>query len=263
MNFPTIPDALLTQRFGNYNPGLYGTSTPLHRGEDYGPLAGNPVYAPCDGVVEMAGTTGKSGYGGQVRIRMYDGALVIIGHMSKWSVKTGDTVKSGQQIGLSGGNKSDPNSGNSTGDHIHFEYRPPGRTDSDQKSEHPTKSLLEYVPAKLTQITILSYTGMSVRMSPSTSSKKLGDALPRGTVDYITEVKDGWGKLDRLRPEWVFVNNPAWVKMGDTTVRSPKPPVVVPPVTEPPVTEQPVTEPSITEQLDEIISLLQALRQKL
>ena len=237
VHFPTIPKALMSQKFGAYNPGLYGRETPHHMGEDYCPMPKNPVYAPCDGLVVMSASTGKSGYGGQVRIKTYDSAVVIVGHLTRWDVSKDSTVRAGQQIGLSGGDKSDPNSGFSTGPHIHFEYRPPGKTATDQGAIHPTNALLKYVPATLTKITIKSTLGMRVRSEPSTSGYILGDALQFRHTDYITEVRNGWGRLERLpgRDEWIFVDNPYWIEIGEVTHRvaetgTPTPP----PMPEPP-----------------------------
>lgn len=61
VHFPTIPNALMTQKYGNYNPGLYGRERPYHMGEDYGPMPGNKVFAPCDGIVIQANSTLKTG----------------------------------------------------------------------------------------------------------------------------------------------------------------------------------------------------------
>jgi len=76
-----------------------------------------------DGVVIIAEERQeKSGYGRQVRIQHNEG-MSIYGHLSKLMVSKNDTVKAGQQIGLSGGNTDDPCSGFSTGPHLHAEYR--------------------------------------------------------------------------------------------------------------------------------------------
>jgi len=236
VHFPTIPTAPMTQAYGVFNPGLYGRETPYHKGEDYGPMPGNPVFAPCDGVVIQANSTGKAGYGGQVRIEAPNGAVVIVGHLTRWDVRKGDRVQAGQQIGLSGGAANDPNSGASTGPHIHFEYRPPGKTATDQGAIHPTLALLKYVPATLTRITIKSAIGLRVRAEPSTTGRILGDALPMRHTDFITETRNGWGRLDRLpgRDEWIFIDNPYWVEIGEVTHRTAPGEPTPPPMPEPP-----------------------------
>ena len=45
-------------------------------------------------------------------------------HLSQVNVEKGQKVKQGEVIGLEGGNPAeDPNPGNSTGRHLHFEIR--------------------------------------------------------------------------------------------------------------------------------------------
>ena len=222
VHFPTIPQAQMTQEFGRYNPALYGRERPHHMGEDYGPAPGNPVYAAMDGVVTQANSTGKVGYGGQVRIQNAEGAVILVGHLTRWDVVAGQTVQAGQVIGLSGGDPKDPNSGSSTGAHIHFEVRPPGKTTNDHSAINPTKYLLEFVPAELRKITIKERRGMNVRFGPGANHIKLNDGLTFGAVDYIVELDPaGWGRLDRLRPEWVYCGNPAWVTVDDEIIVRP------------------------------------------
>ena len=119
--YPIDPATRISQKFGA-NPGWYPTSKG-HNGIDWAAAVGTPVYAMQDGVVIIAEERQeKSGYGRQVRIQHNEG-ISIYGHLSKLMVSKNDTVKAGQQIGLSGGNTDDPCSGFSTGAHLHAEYR--------------------------------------------------------------------------------------------------------------------------------------------
>ena len=119
--YPIDPATRISQKFGA-NPGWYPTSQG-HNGIDWAAAVGTPVYAMQDGVVIIAEERQeKSGYGRQVRIQHNEG-ISIYGHLSKLLVSKNDTVKAGQQIGLSGGNTDDPCSGFSTGAHLHAEYR--------------------------------------------------------------------------------------------------------------------------------------------
>jgi len=119
--YPIDPATRISQKFGA-NPGWYPTSKG-HNGIDWAAAVGTPVYAMQDGVVIIAEERQeKSGYGRQVRIQHNEG-ISIYGHLSKLMVSKNDTVKAGQQIGLSGGNTDDPCSGFSTGPHLHAEYR--------------------------------------------------------------------------------------------------------------------------------------------
>ncbi len=85
-----------------------------HSGLDIAAGGGNAVIAVCDGVV----TTAKwhYSYGNYVVIYHGDGVSSLYAHMQNNSltVKVGDTVKRGQQIGKVG------TTGDSTGNHLHF-----------------------------------------------------------------------------------------------------------------------------------------------
>ena len=71
----------------------------------------------------------RTGYGRHIHIQHSHG-VTIYGHLSAMLVRVGDVVKAKTVIGKSGGDPSDPFSGNSTGPHLHFEYRPNGESRS-------------------------------------------------------------------------------------------------------------------------------------
>jgi murein DD-endopeptidase MepM/ murein hydrolase activator NlpD len=85
----------------------------LHDGVDLAGPIGTPIYAASDGVVKEAGYT-NSGYGAWVLLQHADGTVTRYGHISSWSVQTGQRVFAGDEIGAIG------NRGNSTGPHLHF-----------------------------------------------------------------------------------------------------------------------------------------------
>jgi murein DD-endopeptidase MepM/ murein hydrolase activator NlpD len=85
-----------------------------HTGVDFAVPTGTPVLAVADGKIENA-NWGKS-YGNQVVQKVADG-WVIYAHLNAVRCKPGQVVKKGQIVGESG------NSGNSSGPHLHFEYR--------------------------------------------------------------------------------------------------------------------------------------------
>jgi len=85
-----------------------------HTGVDFAVPTGTPVLAVADGKIENA-NWGKS-YGNQV-VQKVAGGWVIYAHLNAVRVKPGTVVKKGQIVGESG------NSGNSSGPHLHFEYR--------------------------------------------------------------------------------------------------------------------------------------------
>ena len=85
-----------------------------HTGVDFAVPIGTPVLAVADGKISKA-NWGKA-YGNQV-VQAVEGGFVIYAHLNKVRVKPWQHVKKGQIIGESG------NSGNSSGPHLHFEYR--------------------------------------------------------------------------------------------------------------------------------------------
>ncbi|MCZ2526405.1 peptidoglycan DD-metalloendopeptidase family protein [Streptomyces sp. HB2AG] len=98
----------------------YGVSGPHwasghHTGQDFAVPTGTSVRAVTDGTVVAAGWGGSYGY--QVVLRHADGKYTQYAHLSSISVRTGERVTGGRQIGRSG------STGNSTGPHLHFEVR--------------------------------------------------------------------------------------------------------------------------------------------
>lgn len=86
-----------------------------HQGVDFPKPYGTAVYPARDGVVVFAGWRGK--YGRVVEIRHGDGGSTIYGHLARFFVSAGETVRKDKLLGLVG------SSGLSTGPHLHFEYR--------------------------------------------------------------------------------------------------------------------------------------------
>ena len=101
----------VTQRFGETFTDQKG-----HKGIDYALPLGTPVLAAADGIVEKAGVD-NTGYGNVIIIRHLWTDGTVYAHLRNWSVQVGQKVKAGEVIGYSG------NTGNSTGPHLHFEYR--------------------------------------------------------------------------------------------------------------------------------------------
>lgn len=87
-----------------------------HKGMDIAAPEGTSIYAAGDGVVLSAGWN-SGGYGYVVMIGHEDGYQTVYGHMSDVVAVEGQVVTRGQLIGYVG------TTGNSTGDHCHFEVR--------------------------------------------------------------------------------------------------------------------------------------------
>jgi murein DD-endopeptidase MepM/ murein hydrolase activator NlpD len=88
----------------------------FHSGTDLGAAEGTPVLAAVSGQVVTADLLG--GYGLTVILQHEKGTQEsLYAHMSQIFVKPGDKVEQGNVIGRVG------NTGNSTGPHLHFEWR--------------------------------------------------------------------------------------------------------------------------------------------
>ncbi len=95
----------------------------MHSGIDLTARPGTPIYATGDGVVRISGRNpeGYSGYGVVVEIDHGFGFHTIYAHMQSTTVRVGQKVSRGQQIGTVG------SSGMSSGSHLHYEVVQNGR----------------------------------------------------------------------------------------------------------------------------------------
>lgn len=89
----------------------------FHYGIDLGTKDRTRVYATADGVVDYVQTRNKGTFGRLVRVSHNYGFQTIYAHLARADVKTGDIVKKGDVIGLSG------RSGRVTGPHLHYEVK--------------------------------------------------------------------------------------------------------------------------------------------
>ncbi|WP_392839655.1 peptidoglycan DD-metalloendopeptidase family protein [Streptomyces sp. LN500] len=99
----------------NYRASGANWSSGSHTGIDFPVATGTSVKAITSGTVVTAGWGGA--YGNEVVVKHADGHYSQYGHLSALSVSVGQTLSTGQQIGLSGA------TGNVTGPHLHFEVR--------------------------------------------------------------------------------------------------------------------------------------------
>lgn len=93
---------------GRWVYGVYD----VHRGMDLPAPAGTTIYAAADGQVS---TKAHWSYGTCVKLDHGSGLVTIYGHMSQRYVSEGQYVTKGTPIGAVG------STGNSTGNHLHFE----------------------------------------------------------------------------------------------------------------------------------------------
>lgn len=87
-----------------------------HRGIDIAAPAGTPVYASASGTVVYSGYN-NGGYGKMIIIDHGNGYKTYYAHNSSLYVQVGQKVSKGQNIAGVG------STGNSTGNHVHFEIR--------------------------------------------------------------------------------------------------------------------------------------------
>ena len=114
-----LTNGYLTQDFGNVPVGsITRKYYSYHNGLDFGAKTGigTPIMAAADGRVRATGDDGKYAYGVWVAIDHGNNLVTLYAHLSKNSitVKSGQTVKKGEVIGLMGA------TGLATGPHLHF-----------------------------------------------------------------------------------------------------------------------------------------------
>ena len=104
----------VTTEFGA-TQNINGVIQTGHSGMDIAAPYGTPIKAAHDG--KISSTTGHWSYGNVVMVDNGDGVTTLYAHMSSIAVGVGQSVKQGDVIGYVG------STGNSTGNHLHFEVR--------------------------------------------------------------------------------------------------------------------------------------------
>ena len=104
---------------GSWRIGAYYGDGRNHKGIDICASKGTATYAVGGGTVVHAAT--KSGYGYCVIIDHGNGIQTLYAHASALCVKNGDVVNAGDVVALVG------STGNSSGNHLHFEVKVGGR----------------------------------------------------------------------------------------------------------------------------------------
>ncbi|GAB4044623.1 M23 family metallopeptidase [Spirosoma litoris] len=112
--WPLAGTVRITSAFGNRVAPTAGASTD-HTGIDLAAPVGTPVKCPADGAVTNVYTTGSGG--NQLTILHDNGLTTGYAHLSRYGVKSGDRVLTGQIIAYTG------NTGTTTGPHLHFSVK--------------------------------------------------------------------------------------------------------------------------------------------
>jgi hypothetical protein len=142
-----LPSPISGRTWATQGAGAFGAPREggrLHAGIDFSAPEGTPVWSVSDGVVERVeapGTSGFSGYGRIVVVRLPDNVRALYAHLESSSVEVGDQVVEGQQLGTVGAtcgtarrNGKPANPGKRCrGPHLHVEllaraYPPPDAT---------------------------------------------------------------------------------------------------------------------------------------
>lgn len=114
----------VTSPFGMRTHPITGKQK-MHAGIDFNCSTGDPIYSVKDGKV-LVSAFNNGGYGNLAIIKHSSDQYSVYAHMNSLETKAGTDIKRGQQVGTCG------NTGDSTGAHLHFEYR---------IRHEPTKSL--------------------------------------------------------------------------------------------------------------------------
>lgn len=140
-----------------------------HEGTDFDVAENTPVYAPFAGTIQALPSDG--GYGNFLILTLDNGWSMRLGHLNSFAVTTGQRVNPGELLALSG------NTGNSTGPHIHFEWRDP------QGNAHDPSELL----GPIWKGTTYAQLGLSSAMGSGVSTTSARDRLLG--IDPILEAK--------------------------------------------------------------------------
>ena len=121
-----------------YRSDPFTKARKMHEGMDFTAPTGTPIYATGDGMVESADNS-KSGYGNHIEINHGFGYLTLYGHLSKFNVHAGQTVKRGDVIGYVG------STGRSQAPHCHYEVHKDGKVVNPINFYYGNISAAEYV----------------------------------------------------------------------------------------------------------------------
>lgn len=186
----TLP---VTQRFGE-NPKDYPNSPVGHMGVDFGAPLETPASASLGGTIEFAGLDPETasnpgcGYGNYVMILHNNGDRTIYAHLGSISVRVGERVQMGQNIGLTG------NSGRSDGPHLHWEWRQGGKQPTD-----PMPYMVDSMGAAQAKFQVVLLTNLNVRTGPD-NARSIRYEAKKGAVMYAFDFRP-----DPDDPQTVYV----------------------------------------------------------
>ena len=219
---PFLGNFGVSQRFNVNQQDYPGTGG--HGGIDYGTPVGTPILAAYQGEVSVVGPRMLNDpYGRHLRIQRqaYDRwdesrlFTMIYGHLSQVDVVVNQYVNTGDQIGLSGGDPSDPLAGKSDGPHLHFgiislDSQKRGETFLNYDYINPGLYFEPNLSINVIEKRIVNTAWLNIRSRPDLGST-VRYQIANGTVIDIYEIQNDpfgnpWGALDSSRTGWVNLN---------------------------------------------------------
>ncbi|MGN0666999.1 MAG: LysM peptidoglycan-binding domain-containing M23 family metallopeptidase [Huintestinicola sp.] len=165
-----------------------------HKGIDIAAPYGTAIYAAASGTVTKSATGWNGGYGNVIEIQNDDGNLTVYAHQAELAAQLGDYVKQGQLIGYVG------STGDSTGNHLHFEVRKDGRyidpiTYVGEGSQKPSQQAVNLrgndMPA-VTSVTTVTTAATTTAKPPetTTTAPATSETMPRTTTEEAAAVTE-------------------------------------------------------------------------
>lgn len=135
----------VTSPFGYRKHPVTNKPHVFHEGIDLRAAFGTPVLAPADGVVGWVEDSPTCGWG--MEILHSPTCRTVYCHLSRRDVKTGDRVRAGQVVALTGGRAGHPGAGSSTSSHLHFVVYTRPTPDAKWKATDPVPLVSAAPPA--------------------------------------------------------------------------------------------------------------------
>jgi murein DD-endopeptidase MepM/ murein hydrolase activator NlpD len=163
----------------------------MHTGTDIKLYLGDTVRAVYDGVVSRA--CRYYGYGNLIVVEHLHGLQTYYAHFSKFLVKQGDHVTSGQPVGLGG------RTGRATTEHLHFEIRENGKAyNPELVYDFENRKIWDHVQGKeaLAELITNPKTGQKIEITAK-GNQYMNEMSTAAVVEYVIKAGDSLWKIAR------------------------------------------------------------------